>query len=157
MDPLVVVAFALLVLGVVASVLPVIPAGGVSMVGVLVYWWATGRPGPLLLAALLLTGMLALAVDWIAGIVGAKAGGATLRTSLLATAVGMVLFVPAGPIGLVVGIGGTIFALELSRGATREASLRAAGFAVIGVLSSALIQALLTGSILLAMVAVAYL
>lgn len=157
MDLLVVTAFALLVFGVVASVLPVVPAGGVSMAGVLTYWWATGRPGPLLLAALLLTGLLALAVDWVAGLLGAKAGGASVRTSILATAVGIVLFVPTGPIGLVVGIGGTVFALELSSGATRDASLRAAAFAVIGVLSSALIQALLTGSILVAMLVVAYL
>ncbi|WP_050048637.1 DUF456 domain-containing protein [Halanaeroarchaeum sulfurireducens] len=151
MDPLVAVAFVLLGFGVVASVVPILPAGAVSMAGVLLYWWVTGRPGPIAVAILLMTGIVALAVDWVAGLVGANVGGASLRTGIVATAVGLLLFVLTGPVGLVAGIGGTVFAIELSRGASREASLRAAGFAVIGVLGSALMQAVLTGAILVSM------
>ncbi|MFW5903649.1 MAG: DUF456 domain-containing protein [Halolamina sp.] len=154
MDLVVVAAFGLLVLGVVASVLPVLPSGAVSMAGVLLFWWHTGQPGPVVLAALLLTGLLALVVDWAAGFIGARAGGASVRTSALATAVGLALFALAGPVGLLVGISGTVFAVEISRGAGKEASLRAAGAAVVGVLGSALVQALLTGAVLLAMVVV---
>ena len=154
MDLPIVAAFGLLVLGVVASVLPILPAGAVSMAGVLVYWWHTGQPGPLLLAVLLATGLIALVVDWIAGYVGARAGGASVKTSALATLVGLVLFVPAGPPGMLVGIGGTVFLIELSRGSGNEASLRAAGYAVVGVLGSALVQGLLTGAILVAMLVV---
>lgn len=154
METVILVAFALLAFGVIASVLPVVPAGGISLAGVLTYWWATGRPGPILLGALVVTALLALVVDWLAAIAGAKAGGASFRTSLLAAAVGMALIVPLGPIGPVLGIGGTVFVLELKRGATKEASLRAAGYAVLGVLGSAFVQALLTGSILVAVVLV---
>jgi hypothetical protein len=156
MDVLVVAAFALLVLGVVASVLPVLPSGAVSLAGVLVHWWATGQPGPLVLAALVVVALVALVVDWAAGAIGAAAGGASLRTSALASVVGIVLLIPAGPVGLVVGIAGTVFAVELYGGATREASLRAAGYAVVGVLGSALVQAVLTGTILV-VVALGYL
>ena len=148
MDGLVLAAFALLVLGVVASVLPILPAGAVSLAGVLLHWWATGQPGTLVVFALVLTALAALVVDWAAGAIGAAAGGASLRTSVLASVVGIVLLIPAGPVGLLVGIAGTVFAVELYGGATREASLRAAGYAVVGVLGSAVVQAVLTGSIL---------
>lgn len=154
METVILVAFALLAFGVIASVLPVVPAGGLSLAGVLTYWWATGRPGPILLGALALTALLALAVDWLAGIVGAKVGGASYRTSLLATAVGITLIVPLGPVGPILGIGGTVFVLEVKRGRSREESVRAAGYAVVGVLGSGLMQALLTGSVLVAVVLV---
>lgn len=152
MDALVVVAFGLLVLGVVASVLPVLPSGALSLAGVLLHWWATGRPGPLVVVALAVTALVALAVDWAAGAIGAAAGGASLRTSVLASVVGIVLLIPVGPVGLVVGIAGTVFLVELYGGATQEESLRAAGYAVVGVLGSAFVQALLTGAVLVAMV-----
>lgn len=155
MDPLVGLAFLALSLGVAGSFLPVVPSGLLSVVGVLVYWWQTGRPGPLLLATLLGIGLLATLVDWFAGAIGAGAGGASTRSVLAATVVGVLLLVPAGPIGLVVGVVGTVFALELVRGRSGEESLRAAGYALVGIVSSSVVQALLTATVLVAMVAVA--
>ncbi|MFB6132785.1 MAG: DUF456 family protein [Halanaeroarchaeum sp.] len=154
MDVFVLFAFGLLVLGVVGSVLPVLPSGALSLAGVLLHWWATGRPGALVVVVLAITALVALVVDWAAGVIGAGAGGASLRTSALAGLVGLILLIPAGPVGLVVGIAGTVFAAELYGGRTREESLRAAGYAVVGVLGSAIVQALLTGAILAAMVLV---
>lgn len=154
MDVLVLAAFGLLVLGVLGSVLPVLPSGALSLAGVLLFWWATGRPGPLVVVALAVTAIVALVVDWAAGAIGASAGGASLRTSVLAGVVGLILLIPAGPVGLVVGIAGTVFVAELYGGGTREESLRAAGYAVVAVLGSAIVQALLTGAILVAMILV---
>lgn len=155
MDPLVAVAFALLVGGVAGSVLPVVPSGLLSMAGVGVYWYHTGSPGPLVLAALLGIGALALVVDWFAGAIGASAGGASTRSVVAASAVGVALLFVAGPVGLVVGVGGTVFALELYRGQSHEESLRAAGYALVGIVSSSVVQLLLTGTVLVAMALVA--
>ncbi|MFB6081929.1 MAG: DUF456 family protein [Halanaeroarchaeum sp.] len=155
MDLLVVGAFALLLAGVAGSVVPVVPGGLLSMAGVGLYWWTTGDPGPLLLVALMLTGAFAVLVDWFAGAIGAKAGGASTRNVAVASVVGVVLLVPTGPVGLVVGVVGTVFALELWAGRSGEESMRAAGYALVGMLGSTVAQVLLTGTVLVAMVAVA--
>lgn len=151
MDALVVVAFALLALGVAGSVLPLLPSGALSLVGVLVYWWQTGDPGPLLLAALVGLSLLALAVDWLAGFVGAKAGGTTTRTAVVAGVVGFLLLVPGGPLGLLVGVAGTVFVAELRDGGELRASAHRAAYATVGVLASAAMQVVLTLIVLAAM------
>ncbi|MFB6124406.1 MAG: DUF456 family protein [Halanaeroarchaeum sp.] len=155
MEPLVGLAFLALAAGVVGSFLPVVPSGLLSVLGVLLYWLQTGQPGPFVLVTLLAVGLLATLVDWFAGAIGAGAGGASTRSVLAATVVGVLLLVPAGPVGLVVGVVGTVFALELLGGRSGEASLRAAGYALVGIVSSAVVQALLTATVLVAMVAVA--
>ncbi|MFW5801117.1 MAG: hypothetical protein ACOCVC_03735, partial [Spirochaeta sp.] len=57
-DVAVVLAFVMLLGGVVGSVLPAVPGAGLSLAGVLLYWWHTGyaEPGTLLLVAITLVG-----------------------------------------------------------------------------------------------------
>ena len=148
MDLLVAVAFALLVLGVFGSVLPLLPSGALSLAGVLVYWWQTGQPGPLLLAALVGIAVLAVLVDWLAGFVGARASGVDTRTSVLAGLVGFVLLFPGGPLGLLLGVAGTVFAFEYRENQDVEASARQAAYATVGVVASAAMQVVLTGVVL---------
>jgi len=151
-------AFVLLIAGVVGSITPQLPGAPFSIAGVLVYWWGTGfvEPRPLVLALLLAAGVLTWAVDWLGGVVGAKVGGASTKTAIAAGLVGLVLFFATGlgPIGLVLGVAGTVFALEFYRQQDARASAKAAAVTTAAMLGSAVVQALLTGSILLAMVAV---
>jgi hypothetical protein len=159
MELLVVVAFALLVVGVVGSLLPLVPGAVASLAGVVVYWHATGYadPGPVVLAALVLVGLFAAAVDYFGGAIAARAGGASALTTAAATVVGLILMLVTGPVGLLAGVAGTVFALELYRNRDARASGRTALFATVGVLASGAVQVLLTASMLVAMVLVALL
>lgn len=150
MDVLVLVAFALLALGVAGSVLPLVPGGLLSLAGVGLYWWQTGRPGPLLFAALVGLAVLAVLVDWLAGVVGAKASGVDTRTAVAAGVVGFALMIPGGPLGLLVGVAGTVFAVRLRENADVVASARQAAYATVGVVASAAMQVLLTVVVLAA-------
>lgn len=156
MESVVVVSFALLVLGVVGTIVPFVPGGLFSMAGVLTFWQSTGyqRPGLLVVLALLGTALLALVVDWFGGAIGAKTGGASFRHAAIATVVGLVGLVVSGPVGLLVGIVGATYALEARERGHGEETLRIAVAAGIGVLASAVVQIVLTGTVLVAIAAV---
>ncbi|GAA0457151.1 DUF456 domain-containing protein [Halococcus dombrowskii] len=155
-DWLVVGSLALLVVGVVGSVVPLVPGTLSSLVGVYLYWWTSGytEPGPLLLAALTVVGVLALVADYFGGAVSARAGGASMVTTTLAAIVGIALFFVVGPLGIVLGVAGTVFAVEFYRHRDPERSLRAALYAAVGVLASTVVQLLVTVTMLVALVAV---
>lgn len=156
-DPLVLVAFALLVAGVLGSLLPVLPGPALSLAGVYLYWWTTGyaEPATLALLGLTLVGLVGVVVDLFGGAIGARAGGASATTTAVAAVVGGLLFLVAGPVGVVLGVAGTVFAVEFLRERDARASLSAAAYATLGILASAVVQALLTLSILVAMALVA--
>jgi hypothetical protein len=144
------VAMALLLAGVVGSVVPGLPGPALSVAGVVGYWWATGytAPGPVALAGLVLLGLVGLAADWLAAPLGAKAGGASTRTTAIAGVVGFAMLFVLGPLGVLVGVGGTVFALELRDSGDVDASLRAAAATTAAVLGGALAQVVLTGAML---------
>lgn len=151
---LVALAFLLLVGGVVGSIVPVAPGALLSVGGVLLYWWATGEPGPLLLAVLLLVGVGTVVFDWVGGIVAARASGTTTTVSVVAGVVGVAASLVAGPLGLVLGIAGSVFVVTYARERSAKRSLRRAVLTTAGVFATALIQALLTASILVAVAVV---
>lgn len=157
MEPVVAVAFALLVLGVVGTIVPFVPGGLLSIGGVLTFWHASGyqKPGGPLLVALVATGLLALVVDWFGGAIGAKTGGASITHAVAASAVGVLGLITGGPLGLIVGVVGTSYVLEYRERGHGEETVRIAVAAGIGVLASAVVQVLLTGSVLVAMTVVA--
>lgn len=156
MNLLILAAFALLVLGVAGSALPVVPGASLSVAGLLVYWWQSGyaEPGPLLFGALLLLGLLALAADWFGGALSAKAGGASLRTTVVAAVAGLLLLPFLGPLGIVLGVAGAVFVLEFHDNRDARRSARTAGYATVGMLASSAVQVLLTGTMLVAMLVV---
>ncbi len=149
-------AVGLLVLGVVGSVAPMLPGALLSLSGVLLYWWSTGFAEPSLpvLAAFVVVGALAAAVDAFGGVVAAGAGGASRRTVAAAAVVGFVLLFLAGPAGAILGLAATVFVLEFRRAGDARASARAAAYAAVGVLGSAVVQLLLTGAMLVAFLVV---
>mgnify|MGYP000215221730 CR=1 FL=1 len=156
-DPPVVVAFALLVSGVVFSVVPLLPGPVLSTGGVVGYWWATGEPGWVLLTVLLAVGVTAALVDWFGGAAAAKGSGVSMRVSLLAGVVGFVGTVIAGPVGLLVGVAGSVFLASYARKRGATASARTAVYATAGVLGTVVVQTLLTGSMLLTVAVIALL
>ena len=154
---LVVLAFVLLVGGVVGSLVPQVPGAPISVAGVYTYWYATDEPGALLLVALTLVGVLTWVVDFVGGAVAARVGGASTTTAVLAGVVGLVLFFVTGPLGIILGVAATVFVVEFYRQEDARQSLKAALVTTAGMLASGVAQAALTGSILLAMVGVALL
>lgn len=153
-DPYLVVAVALLAAGVVGAVVPLVPGPALSVAGVWLYWWSTGflEPGVLVVGTLTLVGLLGAAVDLAAEAIGARAGGASTGASLAGAVVGLALFLVTGPVGLVVGVAGTVLAVELYRGSDLREGARAAAFAVVAALASGLVQALLGLAVLVAFV-----
>lgn len=146
LDPLVAIGLGVCLLGVVGSVVPGVPGAVGSLAGLFVYWHATGytEPGPVGLALLILTAFTALAADLLAGPVAARLGGASTRTGLLAGGVGFALLFVAGPLGVVVGIAGTVFAVELRRHGDHERATRAAVASTVGALGSIAVQLVAT-------------
>lgn len=157
MDPFFVVALAILLAGVVGSVVPLVPGAGLSLVGIYLYWWSTGYTTPGLLVLLVFTavGLAAIVADQFGGALAAGAGGASAKTVALATVLSIPLMFVAGPAGLVLGVVGVVFAVELYRTQSAERSARAAAFAALGVLGSAVVQVVVTLSLLAGFVFVA--
>ena len=140
------IAVALLVVGVVGSLVPLMPGPPVSVVAVLGYWWASGfsEPGTFTVAGLVLVGVLAFALDFLASAVSAKAGGASWAVTAVATVVGIALLLLTGPVVMILGVGAVVFALELRRHRDVSRGLRTAAYTTIGMLGSTAMQALLT-------------
>ncbi|WP_049920846.1 DUF456 domain-containing protein [Halopiger djelfimassiliensis] len=150
-EPIAVLAFALLVGGVIGTLVPLVPGGLLSLSGLYLYWWASGfaEPGPIALAILTALGVVVLFTEFFGGSIAARAGGASWSTTVAAAAVGIVLMVVTGPLGLVIGLFGTVFVLEYLREGEATESTRSALYATAGILASTAIQVLLTVSILL--------
>ncbi|PSP94991.1 DUF456 domain-containing protein [Halobacteriales archaeon QS_1_68_44] len=141
------VALLLLVAGVLGSVLPLVPGGLLSTAGV-VYYRLVADLGPLVTLLLVTLGLFALAVDWFGGAVSARAGGASLRTTAAAVIGGLALAVVLGPLGLVAGVFGVVFALEYRRHRNARQGARTAVYATAGILVSTVMQVLLTATML---------
>ncbi len=147
-----VAAIALMVLAVIGSITPMAPGALLSVAGILVYWYGTGfsRPDTWFLAAFILTGFFAAFMDYLSGVVAAKMGGASTKTSLAAGLVGIVLFFVMGPIGILLGVAGTVFLRHYLVTRDGKGSLRAATYSGVGVLGSVAIQLVVTVSLLTA-------
>lgn len=147
---LIVVSLALLILGVIGSVLPLLPGALSSLVGVYLYWWSTGftSPGTVSLVVLTVIGVSAIVLDYFGGALAARFGGASMLTSTLAAIVGFALLFVTGPLGLLLGIAATVFIVEYIRHRDAKASLKATVSASVGLLASAVAQVLLTVSML---------
>ncbi len=152
-----VAGFALLVAGVVGSVVPSAPGAPLSTAGVLVYWWGTdfSEPGLGLLVGLVAVGLLTWVVDFAGGAISARIGGAATSTAVVAGLVGLIMLVVSGPLGTLLGVVATVFLLEFRRQQDARAGAKAALVTTAGMLGSVVAQALLTGSMLVVMLTVA--
>ncbi|GAA0257618.1 DUF456 family protein [Halobaculum roseum] len=151
-DLVVLAALALLVAGVVGSVVPLVPAGPLSVAGVLVYYVLAPPSAPTLglgwVVVFTLVGLTAFAVEHLGGPLASKAGGAEPATMVAAGLASLVLLFVVGPLGILVGTVGVVFAAELRTGKASDEAVRAAAFTVAGMLASSVAQLALTLSIL---------
>lgn len=148
-----VAAIALLVVGVIGSVVPLVPSGLVSLAGVWAYALFGSEPvGPILVTILTLTALLAAVFEHLGGPIAAKASGSSNQVMVASTVGGLLLLFVMGPIGIIVGVVGTVFLLELKSGTDIEIAARRSLYTAAGVLASSVVQILLTLSILAAFV-----
>lgn len=150
------VAVGVLVLAVVGAAIPGIPAGFVSLAGVLLYWWGSGysSPNPVALVGFVLLALLIVAADWFAGAVSARAGGASTGTTVIAAVAGFVLLFVLGPLGVLLGVAGVVFVAEFYRHGDAERGARAATYAAVGMFASTVAQVVLTGLLLVSFLVV---
>lgn len=148
-DAVTALAVTLLVAGIAGTLIPLVPGGLLSLAGVYLYWWHTGDFGAVALAVFTLLGLLTLFAEFFGGAISAKYGGASWRTTAIAAGVGVALMIVTGPLGLLVGLFGTVFALEFARDGDVDHSARSAVYATLGILASTAVQVLLTTTILL--------
>lgn len=114
-DAIALFALALLVIAVVASVVPSVPAGLIALSAIYIeYFFGPDRMHIWLLASFTVVGLLAVVVDLFGGAIAARSKGASKKTTYLAGLVGLVLFFVTGPIGVLIGIFGTVLWSELS-------------------------------------------
>jgi len=143
-------AIVLLVVWTASSFVPFVPSGALAALTVVGYAYTTGFAEPSLgvLVALVLVSLLASAVDLLSGMISGRLGGASTRTGVAGTLIGVVLLFVMGPIGIVVGLGGTVFLVSYyEHTADPRVALRRSAFAVVGVLASALVQAVLLAGV----------
>jgi len=143
-------ALALLVGAVVASVVPGVPSGLLALAGVYAeYLFGPDRMGLWLLVSFTVVGVLTIVVDLFGGAITGRAKGASTTTTLLAAAVGLVLLFVLGPLGVLLGMFGTVFLSELRRDdRDTEAALDNALWATLGMLASGVAVFLLSASML---------
>lgn len=155
MTLLTVLAFLLLVAGVIGSAVPKAPGVSLSLAGVYLYWWASGftEPTALLLGVITVVGLLAVVGGWFEDVIAARIGGASTKTAMIAGAVGFALFF-IGPIAMLVGTVLTVFLLEYRRQRDVKAGLVAAFSVVVATIGSRIISVLLSTLILVSMLAV---
>ena len=152
-----ILAFALLVGGVVGSTLTRVPGAALSLAGVYLYWWGTGyaEPAPLTLALLTLVALLVLAGRALDTLT-TRVGEASTVTATVGGVVGLLLFPFLGTTGLVLGTVVTVFVLEYLRRRDAKRSVVAALAVVFGTFASRLIRVLMTALVFLVMIAVAF-
>jgi uncharacterized protein YqgC (DUF456 family) len=152
MDLYLLLAVALLILGVIGSVAPTVPGVLVSVAGVLIYWWSTGftEPGNLFIGFTVFLGIVAVSLDWFSGAVTAKYGGASTQTSVAAGIAGVLGFLfLGGPVGVLIAVSATVFIREYFRtGEAREAR-KAAVYSVLGLVFSTGMQVAIALTVLL--------
>jgi len=154
-DPVALFAFALVVAGVVATLLPIVPGPLLSWIGVVVFWVNSGfsEPGIGWVLVVSVLAAAALFVDYFGGVLSARIGGASTTTALAAVVVGIVLgLVGLGPVGFLVGTGVTVFGLEYYRHENGERAMKSTAVTLGGMLGSAIAQFVLTLVILLLMI-----
>jgi uncharacterized protein YqgC (DUF456 family) len=152
LESITLIILGLIIGGVIGSLVPMMPGALLSLAGIAVYFFYTDDPSILFTVFGIFTGVFTLLVDWFSGAVASKYGGASTKTSIAAGIAGLIgLVVSFGnPLGLALAVAATVFIREYLIHGDEEDSFRAALYTTIGVLGSGIIQAILTGSILVA-------
>lgn len=125
-----------ILLGLVTLIVPAVPGSAIVYIGILLIAWADGfqRIGPVMVVLLGILAVVASLVDNVAGVLGARYGGAS-AWGLLGATVGAVAGLAFGLVGLILGpaIGALVFEYAKNPNMKRAAAAGAgslAGFLV---------------------------
>jgi uncharacterized protein YqgC (DUF456 family) len=143
-------AIVLLVLCTASSFVPFVPSGVLAALVVVGYAYTTGftQPSLSVLSALVALSLLASAMEWLSGLVSGRLGGASTRTVAAGTVIGIALLFVMGPLGLAVGVGGTVFLVRLYHNADDpRGAARMSAYAVVGVLAGSFVQAVMLAGV----------
>ena len=146
-DP-VVITVLLLLAGIVANLVPLVPGGAISTLGIAYYWVATGEPGTVALLGFVGLGVFTVIFDLLGDAISARVGGASTATTLVAAVVAVVLMFVLGPLGALIGVVTVVIILEYLRHRDIRRGLHTAAITAVGMLASTAIQVLLTASML---------
>jgi len=147
------IAVVLLVVWTASSFVPFVPSGVLAALTVVGYAYTTGfsEPSLAVLLALVLLSLLASVAEFVSGMVSGRLGGASTRSLVVGTLAGIALLFVLGPIGIVVGLGGTVFLAALyENDADPRVAARQAAYAVVGALASAVVQAVMLAGVTVA-------
>lgn len=137
-------ALALLV-GIAGVILPAIPGSALLVAGAVLVAWAEGftRVTGLTVGACVLLGVLIWAVDFAAGVLGAKAFGAS-KWAIIGSGVGLLVGLFLGLPGIVLGPAVGALAFEYARDPNFEKALRAGVGAFLGFVLGSAVKVALT-------------
>jgi uncharacterized protein YqgC (DUF456 family) len=139
-----VAGFVAMAVGIAGLVLPVLPGAVLIVGGAIAVAWAEDftRVGWPTIAAAIVLGVLILAVDFVASLLGARAFGAS-RWAVIGAGVGVVVGLFLGPVGIVLGPAVGAIAFEYARNPDLRRASKAGLGAFLGfVLGSAVKLAL---------------
>lgn len=144
-------ALILMFLGIIGSVVPVIPGPLVSIVGALIYWWSTGytTPGIIMMFLIVSTGVIAEVLDTLAGFYGARKAEASKKTAYMAAAASILLLPFTGPFGIIIGTALVIVAREIMLGKQLEDAIKTAFYTTLALLGSIAVKVAFTSLMLL--------
>jgi len=137
-------AFMLIAVGVIGTIVPVLPGTVIIFAGMLLYWWGVGFAVPAVAILWWLSGLTvaSLGVDYLAGIYGAKRFGAS-RAGVWGGVVGALvgIVIPPPLVGIVIGtFVGTVVAEMVWGGADHTRALRSGAGSALGFLGGTLIK-----------------
>jgi uncharacterized protein YqgC (DUF456 family) len=148
---------AMIALGVVGLVAPVLPGVALIYLGIVVVAWAEGfaRIGPLMLVVMLGVTVVAMVADYLAALVGARTAGAS-AWGVFGAGVGALVGLFFGLPGVILGPAIGALAFEYVRNPDAKKAMRAgagglAGF-ILGVVAKAVFGFFLIGLAILAYV-----
>lgn len=141
-----IIALSLLSLGVIGSLIPIIPGPLFSMIGILFYWTATGFQEPHTFIVLLLTttALFAVIIDYIAAYIGAKESGASNKTSKAAAISTIPFFLILGPFGIIIGPIIVVYLREKMTGKNQEEAFKSAKYTTLALIASTAVKTIIS-------------
>ena len=142
MDQTLLLAFGIMLAGLVGCVAPVLPGPPLVWLGALFYGWQTDweRVGPVFLGFTLLLALAGGTADVWMGFLGAKKGGASFASQIAALVGGLIGLLLLSVPGLLIGSIGAIALFEWRRHRDWNAVMRAGGGYLAGYLLSMVVE-----------------
>lgn len=142
MDQTLLLALAIMLVGLIGCALPILPGPPLVWLGALFYGWQTDwqRIGPIFLTLTLLLALAGGTAELWMGFLGAKKGGASFASQIAALVGGLVGLLVLSVPGLLIGSIGAIALVEWRKHRDWNAVMRAGGGYLAGYLLSMIVE-----------------